>query len=57
MKANVAIQHAMLTLIWHMGTAGTLYDDPGAEYFTRLNPGRAKKRETTNSRRWATASP
>ena len=44
MKANVAIQHSMLTAIWHMGTTGTLYDDPGADYFTRLHPDRAKKR-------------
>lgn len=43
MQADVAIQHAMLTVIWHMGT-GTLDDDPGADYFTRLNPARAKKR-------------
>lgn len=28
------------------GTTGTLYDDPGADYFTQLNPGRAKKHET-----------
>ncbi len=27
-KANVAIQHSTLTAIWHMGTTGTLYDDP-----------------------------
>jgi len=39
-KANVAVQHAMLTAIWHMGTNGTFYDDPGADYFTRLNPER-----------------
>jgi len=44
MKANVAIQHSMLIAIWHMGTTGTLYDDPGAEFFTRLHPERAKKR-------------
>ena len=43
-KANVAIQHSMLIAIWHMGTTGTLYDDPGADYFTRLHPDRAKKR-------------
>lgn len=43
-KANVAVQHSMLIAIWHMGTTGTLYDDPGADYFTRLNPDRAKKR-------------
>jgi len=44
MKANVAIQRSILTAIWHMGTTGTLYDDPGADYFTRLNPERAKTR-------------
>lgn len=43
-KANVAIQHSMLVAIWHMATNGCLYDDPGADYFTRLNPARAKKR-------------
>jgi len=43
-KANVAIQHSMLTAIWHMGRTGTLYDDPGADYFTRLHPDRAKNR-------------
>jgi hypothetical protein len=43
-KANVAVQHAMLTAIWHMGTTGTFYDDPGADYFTRLNPDRARNR-------------
>ncbi len=43
-KANVAIQRSILTAIWHMGANGTLYDDPGAEYFTRLHPERAKNR-------------
>ena len=43
-KANVAIQHSMLIAIWHMGTNGCLYDDPGADYFNRLHPDRAKKR-------------
>lgn len=44
LKANVAVQHAMLTAIWHMGTTGALYDDPGAAYFTRLSPDRARTR-------------
>jgi transposase len=43
-KANVAIQHSMLIAIWHMGTTGTVYDDPGADYFTTLHPERAKNR-------------
>jgi transposase len=44
MKANVAVQHAILTAVWHMGTTGTLYDDPGADYYARLNPERVKRR-------------
>lgn len=43
-KANVAIQRSILTSIWHLGTTGAFYDDPGAEYFTRLHPDRAKNR-------------
>jgi transposase len=27
-----------------MGTTGTLYDDPGADYFTKLHPERTKNR-------------
>ena len=38
-KANVAVQHAMLIAIWNMGINGAFYDDPGGDYFTRLNPG------------------
>ena len=43
-KANVAIQHAILVAIWNMGTSGTFYQDPGGDYFTRLNPERARTR-------------
>ena len=34
----------MLTAIWHMSTTRALYNDPGPDYFTRLNPSRAKQR-------------
>lgn len=34
----------MLIAIWQMGRTGALYDDPGADYFTRLHPDRAKTR-------------
>jgi transposase len=44
MRANVATQRAILTAIWHMGTTGALYIDPGPDYFTRLNPSKAKAR-------------
>lgn len=43
-KAIVAIEHAMLIAIWNMLTTGTLYADPGADFYTRLNPDKAKNR-------------
>ncbi|HET9258327.1 MAG TPA: IS110 family transposase [Pseudonocardiaceae bacterium] len=42
LKALVAVQRAMLTAIWHMGTTGTLYDDLGADHYTRIRPDRVK---------------
>ena len=56
-KANVAIQHCMLIAIWHTGTNGCLYDDPGADYFNRFHPQRAKRELSINSKRWVTGSP
>lgn len=44
MRANVAIQRTILVTIWHMAHTGALYDDPGADYYTRLHPERAKRR-------------
>jgi len=44
MKALVAVEHTMLTAIWNMATTGTLYDDPGPDFYTRLHPDRAKRR-------------
>jgi transposase len=43
-KALVAVEHAMLTSAWNMLTTGELYRDPGADYFTRHTPARAKDR-------------
>jgi transposase len=43
-KAIVAVEHAMLIAVWNMLTAGTFYCDPGGEFFTNLNPDRAKNR-------------
>ena len=43
-RRNVAVQHSILTAIWHMGRTGELYSDPGADFFARLHPERAKKR-------------
>lgn len=44
LRANVAVQHAILIAIWHMATTGTLYQDLGGDYYTRLNPQRARTR-------------
>jgi transposase len=43
-KAIVALEHAMLIAIWHMVTTDTPYGDPGGDYFTRLDPDKAKHR-------------
>ena len=43
-KAIVAIEHAMLTAIWNVATTGALYDDPGADLYTRRTPDEAKHR-------------
>ncbi len=37
-KALVAVEHSILTAAWHMLTTGELYNDPGADYFTRQTP-------------------
>lgn len=42
-KALVAVEHAILTAIWSMAHTGALYDDPGADYFTRRDSERLKK--------------
>ncbi len=57
LKAIVAIEHSMLIAIWHMGHTGTLYNDPGGDFYTRLNPDEPRTAPSTNSRPWATTSP
>ncbi len=42
-KAIVAIEHTFLTLVWTMLTTGTLYNEPGPDYYARRDPQRAKK--------------
>ena len=44
MKALVAVEHAMITAAWHMLTNGEFYHDPGADYYTRHDPAKAKAR-------------
>jgi transposase len=43
-KAIVAIQHTILVAIWNMAQTGELYDDLGADYYTRIQPTRTKRR-------------
>jgi hypothetical protein len=43
-KAIVALEHSILTAVWHMLTHDVDYHDLGGDYFTRLNPERAMKR-------------
>ena len=43
-KAVVALEHAMLIAIWNMLTTDTTYCDLGGDYYTRLNPDRARNR-------------
>ena len=51
MKALVALQHAMLVAIWNMCSTGSYYNDPGEDFFTRLDPDRAKNRALAQLRR------
>ena len=44
MKAIVAVEHAILIATWNMITTDTTYHDPGADYFIRRNPARARQR-------------
>lgn len=43
-KAIVATQHSILVTIWSMAQTGALYDDLGADYYTRIQPLRTKRR-------------
>jgi transposase len=43
-KAAVAVAHSMLETAWHLLTTGALYQDPGADYFERHDPGQEAKR-------------
>ena len=42
-KALVAIERAMLVIIWHMSRTGAFYQDLGLDYYTRHDPERVKR--------------
>lgn len=50
-KAIVAVEHAMLIAIWNMLSTGELYCDPGDDFYTRLNPDKAKQRAVDQLRK------
>jgi transposase len=45
-KALVALQHSMLTAVWHMLTDDVDYHDLGGDYFTKRDPENAMRRIT-----------
>lgn len=44
MKALVALEHAMLIAIWNMINTGSYFTDPGGDFYSRLDPDKAKNR-------------
>ena len=50
-KAIVAVEHAILIAVWNMITNGAFYNDPGGDYYTRLNPDRARSRAVDQLRK------
>ena len=44
LKAVVAIEHALLVIVWNMLHDGVAYTELGPDYTTRINPDRAKNR-------------
>jgi transposase len=43
-RAIVAIQHSILTAVWHMLRNGEAYDELGADYYTQRDPQRTRNR-------------
>ncbi|MEU5348359.1 IS110 family transposase [Streptomyces sp. NPDC020766] len=47
MKALIAVEHSIITAIWHMLTDNVPYHELGGDYFTRRDPARAARRAVT----------
>jgi transposase len=45
-KALVALEHSLLTAVWHMLTDNVAYHDLGGDYYAKLDPERAMRRIT-----------
>jgi len=46
-KAAVAVAHSILAVAWHLLSNNTQYQDPGAQYFDRLNDPAAETKRLT----------
>jgi transposase len=46
-KALVALEHSILTSVWHMLSGNTDYHDLGGDYFLRRDPDRERRRAIT----------
>ncbi|GAA3380776.1 IS110 family transposase [Streptomyces sannanensis] len=47
LRALVAVEHSIITAIWHMLTDNVAYQELGGDYFTRRDPERATRRAIT----------
>ncbi|GFH35802.1 hypothetical protein [Streptomyces pacificus] len=47
MKALVAVEHSVITAIWHMLTDGKPYHELGGSYFAQRDPERSARRAIT----------
>lgn len=50
-RANVALQHDILTAVWHMLKHDQPYQDPGGDYYDRKDPEGARRRAVGQLRR------
>ena len=51
LKALVAIQHSILTAVWHVLSENTDYHDLGGDYHAKRDPQRALRRITRDANR------
>lgn len=47
LRALVAVEHSIITAIWHMLTGNVIYQELGGDYFTQRDPERATRRAIT----------
>lgn len=47
-KALVAVEHSIVTAIWHMLSNGEFYHDLGADYYNRRTPDKALRRKISD---------